>query len=233
MKTKTTNTKSITRPLLLCLVLLATLACSATAHAENSLSLRISSSYFSSQGFDAVSENDNLVQAEFNYARKLFSLWRGHLWAEGSYLIGAKRSELFGETFKTSLTVQQITVGARYTLPVFEWLVPQVRTGLGLLVGIFNLDPSSDDYSQVSDTAFGLNGYLLGGVELLLPRSLISTRVTVGLTLEAGITFSTGLGFALEPEEDDELQQIPLIASELGSIPLSGPQFRIGAVVRF
>ena len=214
-------------------LLLIALLLPSTARAENSVSLRITSSYFTAQGFDSVSENNNLTQAEFNYARSLFQIWRGQLWVEGSYLVGAKNSELFDKQFKTGLVVQTFNVGARYTLPVYEWLVPQLRAGIGVVVGRYSLDPADSSYQQVTDWSAGFNGYLLGGVELLIPRSWISTRVTIGLTLEGGITLSSGLGFSLGPDEDDDLEQIPLQQSALGSIPLSGGQFRIGAVIRF
>ncbi len=214
-------------------LLLAALLLPGVARADNSISLRIASSYFTAQGYDAVSKNNSLVQAEFNYARSLLKLWRGYLWAEGSYLVGAKGSKIFDKQFSTSLVAQSFTVGARYTLPVYEWLVPQVRTGLGVVVGRFGLDPASSDFSKVSDWTAGFTGYFLGGVELLIPRSWISTRATIGLTIEGGITFSSGLGFELSPDEDEDLEQIPLLQSDLGSIPLSGGQFRIGVVVRF
>lgn len=214
-------------------LLLGALLLPSSARAENSISLRITSSYFSAQGFDAVSENNNMMQAEFSYARSLFRLWRGYLWVEGSYLVGAKNSELFDKQFKTSLVAHSFTVGARYSLPVYDRLEPQVRAGLGLVAGSFSLDPVDSGFQKVSDWSAGINGYLLGGVEILVPRSWISTRVTIGLTLEGGITFSSGLGFSLAPDEDEDLAQIPLLQSELGSIPLSGGQFRIGAVVRF
>lgn len=205
----------------------------AAAQAENSVSLRITSSYFKAQGFDAVSENDNMMMAEFNYARSMWDLWRGTLWLEGSYSVGGQNSEIFDKQFKTGLVLQSFTVGARYTLPVWEWLVPQVRAGVGVVAGRLSLDPANESFGKVSSWSAGLSGYVLGGVELLIPRSWISTKVTVGLTLEGGITFSSGLGFSLAPDEDDDLEQIPLLPSELGSIPLSGGQFKIGAVVRF
>lgn len=216
-----------------CSLLLATLLLPAAARAENSISLRISSSYVTAQGFDAVSSNDALVQAEFNYARSLFDIWRGRLWVEGSYMVGGKNSELFDKQFRTGLAVHTFNVGARYSLPVYEWLVPQVRAGLGIVVGRLALNPADTGYDQVTDWSAGFNGYLLGGVELLIPRSWISTRVTIGLTIEGGITLSSGLGFDLAPDDDEDLEQIPLLQSALGSIPLSGGQFRIGAVVRF
>ncbi len=214
-------------------VALALTALPAAARADNSASLRITSSYFTAQGFDAVSENNNMMTAEFNYARGMWDLWRGQLWLEGSYIIGAKNSEIFDKQFKTGLVVQSFIVGARYTLPVWEWLVPQVRVGVGVVVGRLGLDPVNESFSKVSGWSAGLTGHVLGGVELLIPRSWISTKVTIGLTLEGGITFSSGLGFSLAPDEDDDLEQIPLLPSELGSIPLSGGQFKVGAVVRF
>ena len=63
-------------------LLLAALLLPGVARADNSISLRIASSYFTAQGYDAVSKNNSLVQAEFNYARSLLKLWRGYLWAD-------------------------------------------------------------------------------------------------------------------------------------------------------
>lgn len=205
----------------------------AAASAENSASLRIASSYIPNSGYDAMWDSNNLLQAEFNYAHTLMPLWRGKLWLEGSYAIGARKSELFGGDFDTSLVVQHLTVGARYTMPIYDWLVPQARLGLGLVVGGFSLDPRGDDQPKVSDFSAAFAGHLLAGVELLLPRRWTSTRFTGGLIFEAGYTFSTRMGFNLEPDEDDHEQRIKVVPAEVGGLVLTGFQFRIGGVFRF
>ena len=74
------------------------------------------------------------------------------------------------------------------------------------------------------------------GVEVLLPlRRFRQTGrgFTIGLVVEGGLGFSSGLGFDLGPEEDDELLQIPFEGSSFGRINPSGGQLRVGVVARF
>jgi hypothetical protein len=74
------------------------------------------------------------------------------------------------------------------------------------------------------------------GVEVLLPlRRFRETGhgFTIGLVVEGGAAFASGLKFELGPEEDDELLQIPFEGSDLGRINTSGGQVRAGVVARF
>jgi hypothetical protein len=172
---------------------------------------------------------------ELNYARRLYALWEGHLWAEASYMVGASRDEIFGQELESRALLQSATLGARYTYQLMAWVVPFARAGLG--VGIGTLELEGDGVAgAVEDTAASFCGYLLVGVEVLLPlRRFRETGhgFTLGLVVEGGVAFASGLSFELGPEEDDELLQIPFESSSLGRINTSGGQVRVGLVARF
>jgi hypothetical protein len=212
------------------------LATATPCRADNSFSLRISNSFVGSPGFDTVSENDMLAQAEFNYARRVLSLPHGHLWAEASYMAGTSHATLFGEQFKAQAFLQSVTVGARYTYPILSWVVPFTRAGLGVGVGTYELSPQQQK-TTIRDRAASFSGYLLAGVEVLVPHRrfrLGLSHFTGGLVIEAGYGLSSDLSFDLAPEpEDEDLRQIPLRGSTLGTLSLSGAQIRVGALIRF
>lgn len=214
---------------------LALLCAPGTAGADNAVSIRISNSWVADTSFDVVSDDDHFVQAEFGYARRLLSLLRGELWVEAGYMVGAVETSLFDGAASTRALLQNVTLGARYAYPVFAWLVPHVRLGLGLGIGSLDLDPASDQ-GEVTDWAAGLAGHVLAGVEVLWPRSALldgSSDLTAGVVVEAGYGFGTDLHFSVAPDADDDLEIIPIRGAELGGLAVSGWQLRVGGVLRF
>lgn len=211
-------------------ILLALLAQTAAAH--NELALRVSSLYAADSGLFTTGGSNALVQAEVGFAHSLRRLRRGDLWAEVSYLGGERNADALG--LASSLVVQQITVGARYTLPIRPWLVPHLRAGVGGLLGNYKLRSST--VGDVDSWAGGVTAYALLGVTVLLPRAFMNERgasgFTVGLVAEGGAVFSSDLTFGLTPPPPTDLSA-PSTGTSLGSISLNGPLFRIGAVARF
>jgi hypothetical protein len=206
----------------------------ASARADNSVSLRLSSSFIKDSSFDVVSENDHLAQVEISYARRMLELFDGELWVEGSYLAGPTGTTIFGGAAETDALLQTVTVGARFGYPVFFWLVPYVRLGMGVGIGTLTLTAAEQD--SVYDRAACFAGHVLAGVEVLWPRRALRTGAsafTFGLLIEAGYAFASRLEFELAPEGDEDLQQIPLRGSGMGGLSTSGAQLRVGAVVRF
>lgn len=227
---------SATKTMLCTASLLVALGLPAAARADNSVSMRVNNTWVAHSGFDLVSDDDHMAQMEFNYARRLYPLWDGGLWAEASYMLGAQQDKLFGGQLETDVLFQAITVGARFTYPIFSWLVPFTRAALGVGIGSLSLEGAMVGGDAVHDTTAAFCGHLLVGVEVLLPlRRFRETGrgFTIGLVIEGGIGFSSGLGFDIAPEEDDELLQIPLEGSGLGRINPSGGQLRVGVVARF
>ena len=216
-------------------IALALLGASGPARADNSFSIRISNSWVADPSFDVVSDNDHLVQAEFNYARKLLSLWHGELWVEAAYMAGPSKAVLFGDAIEARAFLQNVTFSARYAYPVFTWLLPYARLGLGVGVGTLELESRATG-STVLDRAAGVAGHLLVGVEALWPHRALLTGtsyITAGVIIEAGYGFGSRLGFELAPEEDEEIKRIPLAGSDAGSLDVNGWQLRVGGVLRF
>jgi hypothetical protein len=200
-----------------------------TAQAEMSLSLLVNNSFIKSEGFDVISENDHLGQAELSAAMQLLPLLEGSLWGEMSYLAGASQSTSFNGALKASALLQGVTCGGIFKLERWTWFVPRARIGLGFLVGSMEFEPVSAD--TATDRAWALTGHVLAGFELLWPRR--RPGVNAGLVVEAGYGFSSNLGFDLAPEEDEKNLRIPLTGSALGSLGLSGAQLRAGVMVKF
>lgn len=232
--------QAICQRAILAVLLAAGLFAGQDARADNSASIRFSNSWIADAGFDAVSDNDHLLQVEFNYARRIMQLWELDLWAEGSYMIGPSKAGLFADQFEARALLQSVTLGVRATYPLLYWLVPYARLGLG--VGIGSLELSALGGGQLAgqdslkDRAAAFCGQLLVGVEILWPRSVIRRTgrgVTAGLVIEGGIGFASNLGFDLVPEEHEDLLEIPLAGSNLGSLSTTGAQLRVGGIVRF
>jgi hypothetical protein len=208
------------------------------ARADYSVSIRIANSVIRDTSFDAVSEDDHLVQAEIGFARTVVELWEGILWVEGAYMGGAVRAPLFSGDAEASpelgASIQSATLGVRYDYPVFYWLVPYLRLGMG--VGFGSLELNDTQEGTVKDWAASFRGHILAGVELLWPRRALrlgQSSLAWGLLIEAGYGFGSKLGFDLRPEEDEELREIPLTGGGLGGLSVNGAQLRIGAVLRF
>lgn len=224
------------------LLALALLLASAPAQAQNEISLRVSTSWQADSGRAAIDTDNTLVQAEFNYARALMPLPFGQLWAEASWTLGRSQADLFDGTFDSSFFLQSFTIGTRYTLPILYWLVAHVRTGLGLGVARLGIEPgpsanlSGSTNESASAWGAGLSGYLLAGVEVLIPRRWMKrgdSGVTGGIVIEGGLTFSTTYNFSLAPDRDGEKIASPLTGVEVGGFNPSGAVLRIGAVLRF
>lgn len=228
---------TLTRSSLLAAALIVALAWPAAGRADNAVSLRLSNTFIAHQGYDAVSDNDHLAQLELNYARRLYALGEGDLWAEGSYLVGSAQDSIFGGRLETHVLLQSASLGVRYTYPLLAWLIPYGRAGMGVGVGTFELTGGGRDAeASVEDRAAAFCAYMLVGVEVLLPlRRFRETGhgFTIGLVIEGGIALSTGLSFDLAPEEDEELLQIPVQATGVGRINPTGGQLRLGVVARF
>lgn len=223
-----------------CAAALAGAMLPATALGRNEVAVRLSTSFLTDSGYHAISADSRLMQAEISYARALFHSQRG-LWAEASWTVGSSRADLFGQDLELRGVLHSVTVGMRYTLPLRPWLVPCARAGVGLLFGALTLDGdaarSGGVTSEISDHATGFTAYLLAGVELLLPRRFLyeddARGITGGLVIEGGVTASTALGFDLGPERDDELRNIPLGETNVGSLAITGGVIRAGLLLRF
>jgi len=203
---------------------------SAPATAQNEIGVRIQNGFYRSSGLDLVSTNDHLVGVELGYARELFELWRGSLWAEASYLASPTHAQSFDGQLESKALFQTITLGVMYKLPLWRWLVPHARLGVGVLVGSLGLTPRGGDETLDRSAAFA--GHFLLGAELLWPRAR-RRGFNVGIVVEGGYSFASALDFELTPSRPDDLRAIPVSGQSLGSLVLHGGELRVGAVFRF
>ncbi len=215
------------------LVLFVLILCAGTAGAETSLSVRNSNRFVADAGYDLLSSDDLFPQLEFNAARRILSVWPGHLWVEGSYLLDWRKNKIFGGRATAWSYTHSFMVGARFSVPVFSWLEPMARVSMGVVVGGLDLKSNlaRSQNAEAWDAAFC--GQALGGIELKIPRVSIFKRVTAGIVVEGGYTFATDLEFHAEPSVDEDLRLISQTGTTLGSLDLSGPMVVVGAVVQF
>ena len=206
------------------------------ARANNEISLRLSSLSTVDRGVDAFSTSRQLLSAELSYARALTHPQRG-LWVEAAWMISGSKDPLFGTQLTAQGTFHTFSLGARFTWPLWSWLVPQARAGVGLIVGRVIVDGDGGVGQPVSDTAYGLAVYALAGVQFLLPRRWMrredQSGFTVGFVIEGGILATTAMAFTLAPKADEELRQIPLTGVDVGDVSLTAGVFRAGLLVRF
>ncbi len=213
---------------------LAAAPASAQPHgSNNAVALQLAYSLVRDAGLDLVAADDGLPQGALTYSRRLLPLWRGWLWAEGTYSGGSREDEVLGGQFETSLYVQTLTAGARYAVPVTGWLAPYARLSLGAHAARLSVSSLSGVALTARDWAGAFAGSALLGAEALLPRRWVPGRVTGGLQLELGYAFASPLSFQLRPEQDEDLQLLRLQGVDLGGLSLQGFQLRVGAVVRF
>jgi hypothetical protein len=212
------------------LLVALTLLAATPARAQNEVALRVTNGFYPSPSLDLFASDDLVLGAELGYSRELLRIWRGSLWAEGSYLVSSSKAESFSGQLQSKALFNTLNLGVLYRLPLWRWLVPHARFGLGVLIGTLSLDPSGTD--KVSDTSAALSGQFLVGAELLWPRAL-RRGFNFGLVIEGGYSFSSPLGFSVEPEQPEDLRTIPVSGADLGSVVLHGGQFRVGAVFRF
>jgi len=215
----------------LLLVVLGCLLVAPRARAEHSASVRLANTFVQDPAFAAVSADSSMVQAEFNYALRILGpLWRGRLWVDGSFLLGSLSTDIFSDRFNVNAVNYQFMLGTRYTIAVTSWFVPMARIGAGVSVGSLTMESSAE---TVEDWAPAFVGHALAGFELLMPRIWIFQRFTVGLVVEGGYSFCTDLTFEQSPAVDEDLRLMPVQGVSLGTLNYSGPQLRVGLVVRF
>jgi Outer membrane protein beta-barrel domain len=206
---------------------------SAPARAAQEVAVRLSAELASDNGLYATGSSKSLLQAELGYAHTVRSFRRAQIWIEGSWTIGERHDSLFS-TWTTSLLAQQFTVGVRGTFPVRRWFVPQVRGGMGAMLGTLRINGLESGGFDETSSAF--TSYVLAGAQLLLPRPWTAQGkhlVTAGLVVEAGYCYSSSMRYSLSPAGTPDTLQMPSVPTELGTVSLSGPLFRVGALLRF
>ncbi len=225
--------KNFIRPLVAAAALLALTLAAGAAHAETALSVRSSNRFVSDPSFDLLSSEDLLPQLEFNVAYRVLSRWPGHLWVEGSYLLGWRKNKIFGGRARSWSYAHTALLGARVNFPLLSWLAPTARVSAGVVVGGLGIksDLAGSQAAEAWTAAFCTQA--LAGIEFKIPRVSVFRRATAGIVVEGGYTFATALNFDLEPQQDEDLRLIPLTGNSLGSLDLSGPMVVVGAVVQF
>ena len=206
----------------------------APAFAANELAIHFSADFTAERGLYATGSTKNLLQVEIGYAHTVKTFRRGALWLEGSFTIGERHDRVFS-ALDTGLLVEQLTVGARYTIPIRHWVVPQLRIGAGAVIGTLSLHGLA--YGAESSSSAGFTGYALGGIQFLLPRpwmnSTGSRGVTAGLVIEGGYQYATNLHFSSQPAPSSTTLQMTTVSTDLGTLALRGALFRLGALLLF
>ena len=204
-----------------------------SARADTEVSMRVSSQVVNDSGYAAFSTTTGLTEVGLGAARSLATLWRTRVWAEASYQYGHPVGAPFGGDFNTDVILHTATLGARIELPIWSWLVPEVRAGVGVLLGKMSFADTQTTASGWSDT---FTTYVLGGVELMLPQRWRGDigRWNWGLLIEGGWVAAGDLHFVLTPDTpDDKLVHTKTTSTDFGALSMSGPTVRVGFLMRF
>lgn len=215
------------------LALLVLLLCAGQARAETSLSIRSSNRFITDASYDMLSSGDLYSQMELNAAVQVVSFWPGHLWVEGSYLLGHQDNSLFDGRLGAWTTTHTMMLGLRFSVPVLRWLEPLIRVNAGVVVGGLGIRSELPGSQNAKAWTAAFSGQALAGVEFKIPRISVFKHFTGGIVVEGGYTYSTDLNFELEPATDGDLRLIPMSGVTLGSLNTSGAMVVVGAVVQF
>ena len=199
---------------------------------RHALSLHLNNQWVLDDGIRVSGSSSDLLQAELRYGAQVFERDRLGVWLEGDYGVGKR--DAFSNPFNRNLLIQQLHLSTRAVIAVRPWLLPQVRLGVGAVIGRAQVGvPGASGESW----AGGFSGFLTAGLELLIPRPFMrspTTRgVTAGLLIEGGYLVASPMSFSTEPASSGENLRIASSNASLGDLDLSGPLFRIGATLRF
>ena len=195
--------------------------------------------------YDLLADNDVLTAVELALGRRVTGgltaalAWRGGTASE-RHLFQSYRMDLFHQEAVLALTWEQPVVG--------EWFRPLLRADAGLIIGRLGLGLSSSD-EDVSDWAFAGRAHLGAGFRLLpfsdvrVPKRSDDEAAearpgySFGIEVTFGYTYASPLHFddlaRPEPDEEPEVPPIGIRPLDVGAFDLSGPELRVGALMRF
>ncbi|MBM4370850.1 MAG: outer membrane beta-barrel protein [Deltaproteobacteria bacterium] len=160
------------------------------------------------------------------------------------YAGGVQKADVFAGAFDSRLELHEVPVLLRYRYPVFDWLHPYARLGIGPTFARASLAQKSWGGDRLRQWAYGMRGSLGLGAEFLLPRRLFRRSLpegaggfTMGFALEAGYAYRLPLGFhrMRQPagSEEDFEDQLPQGAVDLGTLKASGVYWSLDLVLHF
>lgn len=209
---------------------IAFVASSSTASAQE-LSLDVAGA-FAVVGDDAYFGFADEDLASFADIGLGVEVWNG-LSVVAEYRTGLERTTLFG-TLESDFRTHAARLGLRYRYPLLSWLHPYVAAGVSFNWGDLDLDSGSRTYD---DTAFGVGGYVLGGIAAIWyfgdpegpDKVTFWDRLGIGITNDYGYTFGPTLAFdEVRPENAGGARP-----ADLGEVDMSGFTWRIGLSIRY
>ncbi|MBN1946078.1 MAG: outer membrane beta-barrel protein [Bradymonadales bacterium] len=220
------TTRTIIIPTLLAVVL-----CLPARSQANDLNftLRGQVTYHTDSSYDPISIDDHAGYGNLSLG---YEVLRG-LMVFGEYQWGSEVDPLFGFD-RFDFTMHAAVLSVQYAYPLFSFLRPHARVGMGFTWGDIDL---VSDHLEYDDTAFGIRLFALGGFSVLWeigdPRAEdrgFFDHLTVGLTTDAGWSFGPWLRF-------DELTATGVTARtpaiDLGETTLGGFTWDLGLTIRW
>ena len=153
----------------------------------------------------------------------------------GEYETGSQSGD-FLSAMQMDFTLYAARFGLQYRYPLLPFLQPYVQAGVSFNWGDVDLNTTSG--TSYDDTAFGVGGFVMGGLALVWyfgdpvanPDVGAIKRMGIGLTNDYGYTFGPKLQFSeLRPEDGNESGP----DANLGEVDLSGFTWRIGVTLRY
>ena len=211
-------------------MLLGLLAAPAWAIPPVSFSLGYSAQVFSARSFDLVSSNDTFqsVRVGLGYS---FRLPRGAIDLEAAFATGGTEESTHANV-PVYFELKGIEASVGYRYPLFAHLEPYLRVGAGWDWATLTLQ----DATRLTQTVSNVSGAAMLGAQIPFKLGPNDSRApSMLMDLGLGYTLRPGAGFhAMEPKRLVNPGEDPIAhgTTNLGTLPLSGIQYRVLMTIR-
>ena len=208
---------------------LSLLAAPAWALPPVTLSLGYSAQVFTGRSYDLVSSNDTLASVRLGVGYS-FTLRRGFLDVEGAYASGGTTDTTQGG-IPVSFQLSGLEAGLAYRYPLLAHLEPYLRLGAGWDWVTLTLQ----DPTRLTQTVSNASGSAMLGAQIPFKLGPDDSRAPwLLMDLGIGYTLRPGAGFhAMQPAQTPRAEDpIAHASTNLGTLPLSGIQYRIAITFR-
>jgi hypothetical protein len=171
---------------------------------------------------------DSLGGGTIAYAHELGALWpRFALWVEGEFA-GASTTGVLFHTMTTAVNDYALSAGARLRYTPLHHLAIAARIDFGAARTSLDLTDSSGH--TASDAGWSPIVRAATAVDLL---AVDRKRFSFGVRLEAGYVATHGVTLSPTPQHSGDTLTLPMMATSIGRLDLSGPYVGVALTSRF
>lgn len=202
----------------------------ATAHAQdNEITVTESARALRTSSANALSD-EGLVGGSIAYARRLpVAADPLELWAYASFDFGFLDGTMF-QTLSTDVSTLGGTAGVRARYDLWrERVIASARVELGMIRAALEIE---DEVGHaLRDHGWGATSGVAAGLDLVAVRG---SAFSLALRFELGASATSSIPFVATPADtSDNMLELEMTATSLGSLNLSGPWFAASLVGQF